>query len=71
MAQSGQLRGRVSEEQLIGLLEQVRSNPAIFLSATDACYADGRGTRSGSGRREEVKYCGMDFSVNRLYRFSC
>lgn len=32
MAQGGQLRGRVSEDQLIGVLNQVTSTPSTFFS---------------------------------------
>ena len=36
MAQSGQLRGRVTENQLIDLLDQVRGALAVLMDNTDA-----------------------------------
>lgn len=41
MAQSGQLRGRVSEEQLIGFLDQVRYSQ-FHMQSTANRNADGR-----------------------------
>lgn len=58
MAQSGQLRGRVTETQLIGLLEQVcqRSFPPVDKCADIALQDGGRGSRKDYN--EEIYNCG-------------
>jgi hypothetical protein len=58
MAQTGQLKGRVSENQLIELLEQVRSHPFLDIQRADILYlADGRST--GTDDDQKVDHCGV------------
>ena len=70
MAQTGQLRGRVSEEQLIDLLDQVGSDIFYALRFFLEVLIIIDGGCSREGRDKEINHCGTYSSTLVLFLVS-